>query len=487
MFVRHASICPLGATLLTVRNGGVDYSPEMSLNTSVVEQQLLAETFRRPSARMTARERLSEVAAGCGFVAVAFIIWRLRPPHAFPVAPALLCLLVMAVAARVRFDLPSGYTVPTQLAFVPLLFVVPLAVIPAAVVAALALARLPDVVRRKIRPGRLLQVVGNSWFALGPVAVFALAQTEPPDAGPVLLVAALAAQFVVDFTVSTLRYVGRGSTLSAQLGEMWVYAIDAGLSGIALVVAEEVHANPLAALAPLPLLALLAGLGRERHRRLENLLELSSAYRGTALVLANVVEADDGYTGEHCKSVVEFALALGEALDLNPEQRRNLEFAGLLHDVGKLVIPKEIINKPGQLDSEEWTIMKTHTLEGQKLLDQVGGFMHTVGLIVRSHHEHWDGTGYPDALAGDAIPLEARIIAVCDAWNAMRTDRSYRRALPPDVALGELRSNAGAQFDPRIVKAFLDIVAPRIERVPVGITYTSQAVGATVRIHAYKR
>jgi HD-GYP domain-containing protein (c-di-GMP phosphodiesterase class II) len=455
----------------------------MSLDTSVEEQQLLAETFRRASARMTARERLSEVVAGCGFVAVAFVIWRLQPPHAFPVAPAMLCVLVMVVAARVRFELPSGFTVPTQLAFVPLLFVVPLAVVPAAVVTALALARLPDVVTKKIRPGRLLQVVGNSWFALGPVAVFALAQTEPRAAGPILLVAALAAQFIVDFTVSTLRYVGRGSTLSAQLGEMWVYAIDAGLSGIALVVAEEVHTNPLAALAPLPVLALLAALGRERRRRLENLLELSGAYRGTALVLANVVEADDGYTGAHCKSVVEFALALGEALDLNSEQRRNLEFAGLLHDVGKLVISKEIINKPSGLDSQEWKIMETHTIEGQKLLDQVGGFMHTVGLIVRSHHEHWDGSGYPDALAGEAIPLEARIIAVCDAWNAMRTDRSYREALPQDVALDELLSKAGAQFDPRIVDAFREIVEPIAERVrgdqPVAVTRTRFRVQPT--------
>ena len=117
-------------------------------------------------------------------------------------------------------------------------------------------------------------------------------------------------------------------------------------------------------------------------------------------------------------------------LGLDAERRRNLEFGALLHDVGKIAIPKEIINKPGKLDPDEWTVIKTHTLEGQKMLDRVGGFMREVGLIVRSHHERWDGGGYPDGLAGEAIPLEARIIAVCDSWNAMRTDRAYRKALP---------------------------------------------------------
>src|SRR6202035_5553836 len=166
-----------------------------------------------------------------------------------------------------------------------------------------------------------------------------------------------------------------------------------------------------------------------RHQRLESLVELNDAYRGTALVLGDVVEADDGYTGEHSKSVVGLALSVADRLGLPAEQRRTVEFAALLHDVGKIAIPKAVINKPGQLDPTEWRVIKTHTLEGQKMLDRVGGFMRDVGLIVRSHHERWDGCGYPDGLAGEAIPLEARIIACCDTWNAMRTDRCYRKAL----------------------------------------------------------
>ena len=186
----------------------------------------------------------------------------------------------------------------------------------------------------------------------------------------------------------------------------------------------------------------------ERRRRLESTLELSNAYRGTALVLGDVVEADDSYTGQHCRSVVALTLDVADRLGLSAERRRNLEFAALLHDVGKIAIPKEIINKPGKLDPHEWTIVKTHTLEGQKMLDRVGGFMREVGLIVRSHHERWDGGGYPDGLAGEQIPLEARIIACCDTWNAMRTDRPYRKALAYDIASAELTSQLGDAVRP---------------------------------------
>jgi putative nucleotidyltransferase with HDIG domain len=231
---------------------------------------------------------------------------------------------------------------------------------------------------------------------------------------------------------------------------------------------------PLAALAPLPLLALLATFASERRQRIDGLLELNTAYRGTALVLADVVEADDGYTGEHCKAVVQRALALADTLGLNPEQRRNLEFGALLHDVGKIAIPNEIINKPGKLDAHEWKIIQTHTLEGQKMLDRVGGFMREVGLIVRAHHERWDGRGYPDGLAREAMPLEARIIACCDSWDAMRTDRAYRKALSHEVARAELIANSGHQFDPGIVTALLKLIegtgaltAQRVEAVEV--------------------
>ena len=120
-------------------------------------------------------------------------------------------------------------------------------------------------------------------------------------------------------------------------------------------------------------------------------------------------------------------------------------------------MPKEIINKPGALDDREWTIIKMHTIEGQRLLERVGGTMREVGAIVRSSHERWDGSGYPDGLKGEEIPLEARIVSACDAFNAMTTTRSYRRAMPVEEALDELRSCAGTQFDPEVVEALLKV------------------------------
>ncbi|MGO9903521.1 MAG: HD-GYP domain-containing protein [Solirubrobacteraceae bacterium] len=453
----------------------------MALNPNLEEQELLADMLRRVESIMPLRERVTEGLVVLGFVAAAAALWCERPPHAFALVPAALCLLVMVLATRVRFDTPFGFTVATQLAFVPLLFAMPVAIIPIAVPAVLMIARLPEVLAGTHRPSRLFKEISNSWFAIGPVAVFALADIEPAKAGPVLLLGALTAQFVIDFAVSTLRYgFERAPSFSAQLRETWVYAVDAALASIALFVAKDIHQSALVALAPLPMLALLAVFARERHYRIESLLELNAAYRGTALVLADVVEADDGYTGEHCKAVVALALALADGLrlKLDAEQRRNLEFGALLHDIGKIVIANEIINKPGKLDQLEWEIMQSHTLEGQKLLDRVGGFMRHVGLIVRSHHERWDGRGYPDGLAGEAIPIESRIISCCDSWNAMRTDRSYRKALTHEVARAELIANAGHQFDPRVVEAFLALV----EGPPEDLLEPSRALEPEIQI-----
>ena len=176
-------------------------------------------------------------------------------------------------------------------------------------------------------------------------------------------------------------------------------------------------------------------------------LELSSAYRGTALLLGDVVEADDSYTGVHSRDVVELCMSVGPLLGLDEDQRRRLEFTALLHDVGKIAIPKEIINKPGRLTDEERAVIETHTIEGESMLERVGGMLGEVGRLVRSCHERYDGLGYPDGLAGEAIPIEARIVCCCDAFNAMTTDRPYRDALSLEEALGELRTHRGTQFD----------------------------------------
>jgi putative nucleotidyltransferase with HDIG domain len=323
-------------------------------------------------------------------------------------------------------------------------------------------SRLIDVARGRVPVGRLAVLPSNAWFALGPAVVLALAGS--PHAGAAsapLLCGMLAAQVAFDVGATAIREILHGTFSRRQLvEEAWIYAVDGALTPVAFVIATTLAERPWTVFATVPLIAVLAVFAREREARMEGLIELNGAHRGIALVLGDVVEADDGYTGEHCREVVDLAVEVGRRLALPTQHLRNLEFAALLHDVGKVAIPKRIINKPGALDDAEWEVVRRHTIEGERMLNRVGGFMSEVGTIIRSHHERWDGGGYPDGLAGEAIPLESRIIACCDAWNAMTTTRSYRVALSEDVAAYELRANAGTQFDPEIVAMTLAVAQP---------------------------
>jgi HD-GYP domain-containing protein (c-di-GMP phosphodiesterase class II) len=237
------------------------------------------------------------------------------------------------------------------------------------------------------------------------------------------------------------------------------FLVDAALAPIALAVAVASRGRVWSVLIVLPLVALLQVFARERQVRIDHALELSTAYRGTAMLLGDVIEADDEYTGAHSRDVVDLVLAVADRLGLDPRERQRVEFAALLHDVGKVKIPAEIINTPGPLAETERALMNTHTIVGQTMLERIGGLLGDVGGIVRSCHERWDGAGYPDGLAGEAIPLEARIVCACDAWSAMTTDRSYRKARSAKDAVAELRACSGTHFDPRVVDALIDVLS----------------------------
>jgi HD-GYP domain-containing protein (c-di-GMP phosphodiesterase class II) len=425
------------------------------------EQELLADTRRRATATTPRRDLLVELLVNIGFVAAVAAMFALPSPQGWNPVAAVLSVAIMCLAIRVEFETPWGFTVASQLAFVPMLFSMPLAFVPVAVSAVLAVLLLPDVLAGRVPAHKLLRSLANASFAIGPALVFTIADVRPGAAGPALLAAALAAQFAGDFLAdSVYQIVSRRSNLRQQVRDCgWVYPIDAALSVVALLAAEELHKAPYAVLAVVPLLGLLRMFANERRERLGKLLELNETYRGTALLLGDVIAADDNYTGEHSDGVVGLALAVGDALGLDPERRRNLEFGAMLHDVGKITIPKEIINKPGKLDPHEWEIIKTHPVAGQRMLDRVGGFMVEVGRIVRAHHERWDGGGYPDRLASESIPLEARIITCCDSWSAMRTDRPYRRAMSFEAAAEQMVANVGSQFDPAVVQVMLPVLA----------------------------
>jgi len=273
-------------------------------------------------------------------------------------------------------------------------------------------------------------------------------------------VAALAVQCCLDALAAALwTRICRGAPFRQTLADIaLVYHVDSLLAPLGLLAAIAAAGAPFAALLVLPLVRLLAIFAREREARIAHSLELGRAYRGTALLLRDLLEDDDEYTGHHTEDVVELSVSVAEAMGVDEDTLREAEMGALLHDIGKIHIPDAIINKPGKLDAEEWAIMKTHTVEGQKMLDRVGGLLGTVGLVVRASHERYDGGGYPDGLAGEAIPLAARIVSACDAFNAMTTTRSYRKALPLSDAVQELHDNAGTQFDPRVVEALLAVV-----------------------------
>jgi putative nucleotidyltransferase with HDIG domain len=386
-----------------------------------------------------------------------------------PLVAAILVVL-LAGARRVEFEVGTGYTVPIILAFVPMLFLVPTALVPACVGAGYVLGSLVDVVLGRRHIARSPLALGHGWHAMGPVLVFLAAGVSTPTWSGWLayLLAFLAGILTGEGSQLLVDHFAYRAPLRSLVGPAaWVHLVDALLAPIGLVVACAATLHPGAVLALVPLLGLLAIFGGERKARMDQALELSSAYRGTALLLGDMVEHDHEYTGSHSRDVVELSLEVADALGLDARQRRNVEFGALLHDVGKIAVPKEIINKPGPLDDEEWAVMRRHTIEGERMLRSVGGALSEVGRVVRASHEDYDGTGYPDGLAGEDIPIEARICSACDAYSAMTTDRSYRSALSLEVAIGELRANAGTQFDPRVVDALVGVLLRDADRPEV--------------------
>jgi HD-GYP domain-containing protein (c-di-GMP phosphodiesterase class II) len=403
------------------------------------------------------RDRLASLLLGGTFLAaalaLALLVGSSRSVEGWTL---LLFVCSYALASRIDFEIGTGSAVPTQLVLVPMLVLLPVTYVPLCVLGGLLLGGLPDYVRGRVPVDRSLLRFVNSWHAVGPALVLILAgEPEPTARNMPIYALALGAQFVFDFASTALRdRLGLGvSPLSLLRFMVWIWAVDSALTPTAMLAAIGSQQDTYLVLFSLPLIGLLAYFARERRARIDHALELSHAYRGTALLLGDVVEADDAYTGLHSRDVVSLVLDVCDQLDLNARERRDAEFAALLHDVGKIRIPAEIINKPGKLTDEEFEVIKTHTVEGEKLLSQVGGLLGNVGHMVRSCHEDWDGTGYPDGLAGDAIPRVARIVRACDAFSAMTTDRPYRKALPVEDALTELRRCSGTDFDPEVVEA----------------------------------
>jgi putative nucleotidyltransferase with HDIG domain len=207
----------------------------------------------------------------------------------------------------------------------------------------------------------------------------------------------------------------------------------------------------------LELLSTLAGMAAVAIENAQLYKQLEEAYIEAILALANAIAARHAYTADHSVRLTEWAVATAKELGCAEEEIEALRWAALLHDLGKIGVPDELLLKPGPLTEEEWTVMKRHPEIGARIVAPVKK-LSAAASIIRAHHERWDGTGYPDGLKGEEIPLGARILAVVDAYGAMIDERSYRPAKSPEEAVTELKRCAGTQFDPQVVEAFLRVL-----------------------------
>jgi HD-GYP domain-containing protein (c-di-GMP phosphodiesterase class II) len=429
------------------------------------DERLVGEARERELQPLSRRERSVAASTGAAFLAAAAAIAVLLPGgSAFDPVTTVALVVLLAVTRRVQFEVGTGYGSADQLVFIPILFLAPLPFVPLLVMAAYLISRVPDSVGRKTHVDRWLYTLGDAWYSIGPVVLVGLLAPGDPQleyAGVYAL--AFVAQVLCESTVTVVtdRLAYEMPVADSLRSYAWVIRVDAVLSPIAYVIASvATEANlALLVLAVGPLVWLFRSFSEERKERYAAAIELNQAYRGTVMMLSEVVEAEDNYTADHCRSVVDLASDVAEELALDLKTRQELEIAALLHDVGKIAIPKEILNKPAKLTDEEFALMKTHTIEGQALLDRVGGRLARVGEIVRSCHERWDGRGYPDGIKGEEIPVAARIVFCCDAYSAMTTDRPYRKAMSREAALEELYRNSGTQFEPRVVAALTKVVA----------------------------
>jgi diguanylate cyclase (GGDEF)-like protein/putative nucleotidyltransferase with HDIG domain len=300
----------------------------------------------------------------------------------------------------------------------------------------------------RIDPDRMLRPVAGAGPLIREMTAFERWE-QPLDNGVNGRVARTGEPALVHDTSRDPHYLGTdapddtGSELSVPIrvgGEVW---------GVLNLEHLHTHAFDADDVVFADLVAAHVGAALDRTRLAG---ELENTFMTTLAALSDALEHKDAYTAEHAREVEQLAARVGARLGLAEAELRNVRYAALLHDIGKIGIPGEILSKPGKLTEEEFEQIKQHTVIGARMLERIP-FFEQVHPLVRSAHERWDGRGYPDGRAGSEIPLGARIICTCDAFHAMTSDRPYRAAMPAGEAIAELRRHAGRQFDPGVVNA----------------------------------
>jgi HD-GYP domain-containing protein (c-di-GMP phosphodiesterase class II) len=247
------------------------------------------------------------------------------------------------------------------------------------------------------------------------------------------------------------HYEGRGNVLGLSLKSM-----DATENFGTLIFVRDHDQEPFVA-SEVTLSQTLIKLGKVVLSNIVYAQKIHQAYLQTITSLVRAMEEKDPYTSGHSNRVSDFACELGRRLGLPEDELEILEWAGLLHDIGKIGIRDDVLNKPGKLTDEEFEHIKTHPVKSFHVLEPIDALQCILGAA-RHHHEHYDGKGYPDGLLGQDIPLHARIIQVADVWDALTSTRSYRNAMPHEKAQQILRDEAGTTMDPHLVKLFLEIL-----------------------------
>ena len=403
---------------------------------------------------LSRREWKIEGGSAAAFLAAAVALVAFGPDTG-PVdwLPSVAIVAIFALLSCFEYEVGHGYATPTQLAFIPMLMLAPPGLVPLLVATAYGLAAVTS--GRNLTRGVVLGI-SSSWFSLGPAILLSFAGTSSLSIeSATALGAVLVCQIAIDYVNWTLHesITAGVRRLPSLRTAAWLYGFDLMLTPLGIGTAILLRQSLWAIALPLPIIFLLRVVQTERRERFDHALELGVTYRKTALLLGGIVEADDHYTGEHSTDVVTLAEAVAVQLGIGDEGRRELEYAALLHDIGKIKIPKTILHKPGPLDDREWAIMRTHAELGAEMLRGVGGMLSEIAPVVRHHHERWDGDGYPAGLAGEAIPLHSRIVACCDTFSAITTERPYRPARSIGEAIDEIARVSGSQLDPSVVAA----------------------------------